>query len=56
MVDGDIINLRRTSRNTFLKSRKVITEDLCFMRALLIICAIIEVCSSAPDAFGVKTF
>ena len=45
-----------TSPKAFFRSIRVMTTDRCFMRALSIMDDIIEVCSRAPEIFGVSPF
>ena len=40
----------------FFRSKRVMTTERCFIRALSIMDAIMEVCSSAPEIFGVNPF
>ena len=40
----------------FLRSRGIITTERCFMRALLMICAIWVVCSNVPESLRIKPF
>ena len=45
-----------TSPKAFFMSIRVMTTERCFMRALSIMDAIIEVCSRTPEIFGVNAF
>ena len=51
-----LLNYDELHQMHFFRSSKVITTDLCLVRALLMIYAILEVCSRTPDSFGVKPF